>query len=92
MKKLQWCTYVLYSLKDEKFYIGSTSDLKDRLTRHFRGQAEATAPRRPFNLIFCEYFLAKKDALRRERYFKTNPGKKALKLMLRESLKEIKEP
>ena len=85
-----YCVYVLLSIKDNKLYIGSTSNLKNRLTDHFSGRSPSTAPRRPFKLLFCEYFLSKKDALRRERYFKTNPGKKSLKLILRESLKRAK--
>ena len=87
MAKLQHCVYVLLSLKDNKLYIGYTSDLKKRLTYHFNGQSKTTAPRRPFKLIFCEYFISKLDASRRERYFKTSPGKKSLKLITRESLK-----
>ena len=82
-----YCVYVLISLKDYQLYIGSTSNLKDRLTNHFHGEAKSTSSRRPFKLIFCEYYNSKKDALRRERYFKTNIGKKCLKLMLREGLK-----
>jgi len=77
MSKLIYSTYVLYSLKDKLLYIGSTSNLKNRLTDHFQGQSLATASRRPLRLIFCEYFLSKKDALRREEYFKTTAGKKA---------------
>ena len=89
MKKLQFCVYVLYSQKDNLFYIGSTSNLKKRLTAHFHGKIKSTFPRRPVNLIYCEYFLVKKDALRREKYLKTSPGKKGLKLILRCSLKNI---
>lgn len=88
MKKLRFCVYVLLSLKDFKFYIGFTENLKERLTDHFHGQSPATSPRRPFVLIFCEYFVSKSDALRREKYFKTTAGKKALKLMLRDYLKD----
>lgn len=77
---------MLLSSKDNKLYIGSTTDLKQRLTDHFKGRSKATAPRRPFKLIHCEYFLSKKDAFRRERYFKTTMGKKALKLMMRNAL------
>ncbi|MDO8570512.1 MAG: GIY-YIG nuclease family protein [Candidatus Daviesbacteria bacterium] len=84
--KLQFCIYVLLSKKDNKFYIGYTSNLKQRLTSHFNGESAATAPRRPFDLIFCEYFLSKSDALRREKYLKTTSGKKGLKLIIRESL------
>ena len=88
-KKLEYCTYVLLSLKDKNFYIGYTTDLKQRLTAHFHGYSKNTSFRRPFTLIFCEYFLSNKDAMRREKYFKTNLGKKTLKLMLRESLLEL---
>ncbi|OGH47760.1 MAG: hypothetical protein A3A51_04990 [Candidatus Levybacteria bacterium RIFCSPLOWO2_01_FULL_39_10] len=89
MSKLTHCVYVLLSLKDDKLYIGSTSNLKQRLTDHFHGNSKSTAPRRPFKLVFCEYFVSKKDALRREKYFKTTVGKRSLKLILRESLKSI---
>ncbi len=57
MSKLQDCVYVLYSLKDGQLYIGSSSNLKQRLTDHFHGHAKSIVFRRPFKLIFCEYFL-----------------------------------
>lgn len=87
-KKLQYCVYVLYSLKDKKFYI-YTTNLHERLTSHVSGNSKATSFRRPFFLLFCQYFLSKHDATRREKYLKTSFGKKALKLMLRKSLEEI---
>jgi len=40
-------------------------------------------------LVFCEYFFSKHDATRREKYLKTNVGKKMLKFLLKETLKEI---
>jgi len=89
MKKLHYCVYVLHSLKDNSFYIGFTKNLKQRLTDHFRGNSKSTAPRRPFRLIFCEYFLSKKDVLRREKYFKTTKGKRTLKSLLKHSLNLI---
>lgn len=89
MQKLQYCVYVLLSLKDHKFYIGYSTNLNQRLIAHINGESAATKPRRPFTLLFCEYYLSKHDATRREIYFKTNPGKKTLKLMLKESLIEV---
>lgn len=89
MKKLQYCVYVICSLKDNNFYTGYTTNLHERLTSHINGNSKATEPRRPFTLLFCEYFLSKHDATRREKYFKTTAGKKALRIMLQESLKEI---
>lgn len=44
--------YVLRSLSDQGFYIGSTRDLKTRLRLHNGGAVRSTRPRRPFDLIF----------------------------------------
>lgn len=84
--KLQYCVYVLLSLHDGNFYVGFTTDLQRRLTEHFHGRSAATAPRRPFRLIFCEYFFAEIDARSREMYLKTTAGRKGLKLILRKTL------
>ena len=87
--KLQSCVYILLSHKDHLLYIGQTDDLKRRLTEHFHGHSQSTAPRRPFSLVFCEYFIFREDALHRERYFKTTAGKKALKLMLKTTFSKL---
>lgn len=86
MKKLPFCVYVLKSQKDGLLYIGFTTDLHRRLTEHICGESDATAPRRPFDLIYCEFHTSKSDALRREGYFKTSAGKRTLHLMLRDAL------
>ncbi len=75
--------YVLQSEKDKNLYQGFTEDIEERLRKHNAGDVPSTRERRPLRLIFYEAFLEKEDALRRERYFKTNPGKKMLKLILR---------
>ena len=78
-------TYVLRSEKDNKLYIGMTSDLKRRFTEHKTGKVKSTKNRRPLKLIFYEAFLNKKCAEKRERYFKTSKGKTTLKIMLLEN-------
>ena len=69
--------------------IGYTTNLHERLTSHISGNSKATEPRRPFTLLFCEYYLSKHDAARREKYFKTTVGKKTLRFILKESLAEV---
>lgn len=86
---LPYCVYVLFSELDHQLYAGFTTNLERRLNQHYSGEVQSTAYRRPLRLIFCEYYLSKEDALRREKYFKTTQGKRALKLMLQETLQEI---
>ncbi len=58
-------TYVLFSQKDKGLYIGYTSNLKQRLLRHYDGFAFSTKSRRPFKLIYYEADANKYDALMR---------------------------
>ena len=86
LKLIMFYVYVLRSLKDGKFYIGYSSNLKLRFTAHNNGECISTKHRRPFELIFYEAFKSRRDAERRELYFKTSKGKSSLRMMLREYL------
>ena len=81
--------YVLLSLSDGMLYIGYTSNLERRISEHHRGNSKSTSCRRPLKLVFYECYLSKEDAMRRENYFKTSPGKRVLRLMLKESLSSV---
>ncbi len=78
--------YVLRSEKDKKLYMGYTTNLHQRMDAHKNGSVFSTRKRRPLHLIFIETFVSKHDALRRERYLKTNEGKKMLRRILYETL------
>ena len=64
--------------------MGSTSDLRTRFKSHNNGENLSTKGYAPFKLIFYESYLNKKDALRREEYFKTTKGKTTLRTMIKE--------
>ena len=89
---LPFCVYVLQSERDLLLYHGYTTILKNRLIDHNQGKTKSTSKRRPLKLIYCEFFISKSDAKRREKYFKTTHGKRMLNLMLRETLKLINYP
>jgi putative endonuclease len=76
--------YILQSLIREWIYVGSSGDLKQRFKSHNNKENLSTKAYAPFKLIFYEAYLSKKDALRREEYFKTTKGKTTLRTMLKE--------
>lgn len=78
--------YVLRSLKDNKFYVGYSDDLKSRFEQHKKGYVTSTKERRPLELIYSEVCLDKKDAMHREKYLKTYLGKMFLKNRLKSYL------
>ena len=87
---LPYCVYVLFSQKDHLLYVGYTSNLEKRLEYHQQGKTKSTANRGPLILIFCEFYLFKQDALKRESYFKKTAGKKALRLMLASTFRQLR--
>lgn len=82
--------YVLKSKRDNKAYIGYSSDLRRRLKEHNQGFSKATEKRRPFILVYYEAYHAKSDARRRElKLKKFKNSYKELKKRLVDSLEEL---
>ncbi|MEW6408781.1 MAG: GIY-YIG nuclease family protein [Nitrospirota bacterium] len=79
-------TYVLQSLKDHKWYTGSTRNLKRRIEDHNNGRIQSTKSRMPFKIIYYEACLNEHDARMREKYLKTAWGKRYLKNRLKNYL------
>ena len=74
-----YTVYILFSEKDNKRYIGSTSNLNRRLNEHNLGLVKSTKNRRPFKLIYTEEFKNKSFALKKEKFLKTGKGREYLK-------------
>jgi len=70
--------YVLKSLNHDYFYKGHCHDLKMRLLQHNSGMTKSIKPFIPFELVYFEEFELEKDAILREKYFKTAAGRRYL--------------
>ena len=81
--------YTLLSLKDKRFYVGMTNNLKNRLQQHARGEVKSTISRRPLKLIHYEYFINKQDAEAREKFFKSGFGRNQMKIALKKTLEDF---
>jgi putative endonuclease len=66
--------YILKSLKDQKYYYGSTKDLEQRLQSHNKGKVRSTKGRCPLILHYSEEFNNIQEARKREIYFKSIDG------------------
>ncbi|MBI5071993.1 GIY-YIG nuclease family protein [Candidatus Falkowbacteria bacterium] len=73
-----WYVYLLKSKKTERWYTGSTCDLRKRILSHNTNKNKATKFGAPWKLIYCEISLNKQDARARERYLKSGVGKRYL--------------
>ncbi len=72
--------HYVYSLKcKDGFYIGCTDNLKDRMSRHTKGQVPATRDRLPINLDFYFAIADKYKAFEFEKYLKSGSGRAFIK-------------
>jgi predicted GIY-YIG superfamily endonuclease len=68
--------YILRSVADpKKYYVGSTSNLKQRLAQHNHGQSDYTKTLRPWKLTAAFWFLNDTKAACFEKYLKTQSGR-----------------
>jgi putative endonuclease len=72
-------TYILISELNNRRYFGSCEDLKKRLMYHNSGKVPSTKPYRPYRILYYEVYETKREALQREKFFKTINGYKYLK-------------
>ncbi|PJE50483.1 MAG: excinuclease ABC subunit C [Candidatus Yanofskybacteria bacterium CG10_big_fil_rev_8_21_14_0_10_36_16] len=84
-------TYILLSKADNHFYVGISSNLKQRLDEHKNGKVKATKNRRPLILIYYECCLNKKDAIKREQYLKSGFGRRFIKNRLENYLTQARD-
>ncbi len=69
MSKNNWYVYLL--LCDEKtFYVGITTDVKNRLAVHKSKQSFFTKKFSQIRLVYCEKYLIEKEAVDREKQLK----------------------
>ena len=75
--------YYIYSLKcKDGYYVGCTDDLKDRLSRHQKGNVLATVNRLPVELDFYFAIEDKYIAFNFEKYLESGSGRAFIKKYL----------
>ena len=89
VSKNKFYVYVLFSLKDKGFYIGYSTNLRNRLSSHARGEVKSTTSRRPLKLIHYEYFINESDAKAREVFLKSGFGREQSKKALQKTISEL---
>jgi len=78
---MHW-VYVLEN-NEGGWYIGYTSDLEKRVKEHQGGYgSRTTGLKEGWELIYCEGYLNKADAIGREKFLKGGSGRKYLKKQL----------
>jgi len=73
---LMFYVYILFSEKLNKYYVGSTNNLQNRIRRHNSGYEKFTSTGTPWQLKHSETFPTLADARRREMEIKKKKSRK----------------
>jgi putative endonuclease len=68
-------TYVLYSKRFDKIYIGQTSNLYKRIQQHNTEMVISTKHYIPWELIYSEKCQTRSEAMKREKELKSHKGR-----------------
>ncbi len=71
--------YAIRSKVKNYIYVGLSSNVDKRVSRHQKGYENTTKPYRPFELIHTESFNTRIEARKREKYLKSGVGKAFLR-------------
>ncbi|MEM6525252.1 MAG: GIY-YIG nuclease family protein [Bacteroidota bacterium] len=75
-------TYILQSEKSERYYIGHTSDLEERLSYHNNGRVKATRNKGPWKIVYIEEYETKNQANQRELEIKKKKSRKYIEFLI----------
>ncbi|RLC51638.1 MAG: hypothetical protein DRZ79_02460 [Candidatus Cloacimonadota bacterium] len=75
-------TYVLYSSSTDKYYIGYTSNIDKRLTKHNNGNSRSTKAGIPWKLVHLEKYETKTEAIKREYEIKRTKSRKYIENLI----------
>ena len=82
---MAYFVYILESLKDGRYYVGSTHNLEDRLKRHNEGRVNYTKTNRPWELVYSEEHPDRSRAVKRENEIKDHKRRTFIEALIKKS-------
>jgi len=69
-------TYIIYSKNFNRYYVGLSSDVSQRLKSHNAGKVKSTKAFTSWKLVYVEKFDTRIEARKREKYLKSAAGRR----------------
>ena len=78
-----YTVYIIYSDKIDKYYIGFSSDVSDRIKKYNRKSKGFSSLGRPWVILYTESFENKRDAMVREKQLKNWKNRDRLEALIK---------
>jgi putative endonuclease len=77
-------TYILYSISKDRFYIGHTANMEDRIKRHNSGRSKSTKYGIPWEIVYTKEFTSKAEAYQFEMLIKSKKSRNFINRLIKE--------
>ena len=77
-------TYIIFSGNLNRYYVGSTRNLQDRLHRHNNSGSKSTKKASDWVIVFSEIFSTRSEALHREMEIKRKKSRKYIESLIKD--------
>ncbi len=74
--------YIIFSAFLDRYYVGSTANIEDRLVRHKNSGSKSTKSASDWELVYSEEFDTRSEAVMREREIKGKKSRKYLESLI----------
>ena len=74
--------YIIQSEIDDSFYIGTTQNLDDRISRHNQGRSKYTKQKRPWNLVYTEEHPDRSSTMKKEYALKRRKSREYIESLI----------
>ncbi len=68
--------YIIYSKSFDRYYVGMTKNVEERVKNHNAGRVFSTKAYKPWILVHEEVFDSRMEARKREKYLKSAAGRR----------------
>lgn len=75
--------YIIYSAFLDRYYVGSTANIEDRIFRHKNSGSKSTKSASDWELVYSEEFDTRSEAVMREREIKGKKSRKYLEALIK---------
>ena len=86
---MKFQVYILFSVLKNKYYIGFTSDLKERLIRHNQKSKGFTGSVNDWKVVYTENYNTKEEATKREIQIKSWKSRIKIEKLIQENKNSI---
>ncbi|APD07288.1 hypothetical protein UJ101_01777 [Flavobacteriaceae bacterium UJ101] len=81
---MSYYVYILYSKTLDRYYIGQTQNLEERIKRHNSKHKGFTGKTNDWIILYREVFANRREAIKREKEIKNKKSRKYIEYLLSE--------